>query len=233
MADLLLVHGSCMGAWVWQAVLPALAALGHRACAIDLPGRDGRPCTLADHAATIHAALTGPTVLVGHSAGGFAIEAAAGDPRVSGLIHIAAYVPQPGRSLADLRRAGPAQPMRGTFEVSPDRTSYRFRPDRCADLFFHDCPDAAALTARMGAEPLAPQETAFPPGPLPALPRAAIICTDDRAIPPDWQRAMAAGLPQIDLPSGHCPFLSMPDRLAQTLHGLLGGMENATNPVAG
>lgn len=235
MARLLLVHGSCFGGWAWDRVIPALAALGHSARAIDLPGRDGAGCTLADHARAIGAALDGPTVLVGHSAGGYSITAAAemAGRGVAGLIYLAAYVPQTGRSLADLRRSGPSQPMRGAFELSADRVHYRFRPERCADLFFHDCPDPAAATARMGPEPLAPQETPFPAlHRAPAPPCAAIICTADRAIPPDWQRQMAKGMPQTDLPSGHCPFLSMPERLAAVLDLALNGPGFATGTVA-
>ena len=218
----LLVPGSGFGAWAFDRLIPELAALGHQARAIDLPGRDGRAATLDDHARAIRAALAGQTILIGHSAGGYPITAAAqtAPDLVSGLIYLAAYIPRPGKSLADLRRAGHAQPMRGAFQISPDCASYRFDPARCADLFFHDCPDAAALTARMGPEPIAPQETPFP-GPLPILPRAALIARDDRAIPHDWQRAMAAGMAQEELASGHCPHLSMPGPLAQAIHRIL------------
>lgn len=220
MVEVLLVHGSCFGAWAWEAVIPALAQQGHRARAIDLPGRGGAQTTLKAQAAAIVAALTAPTVLVGHSAGGFAISAAAetAPDLVLGLIFVAAYVPKPGLSLADMRRAGPSQPLRGSFRLTPDRRAYSFDPDRCAELFFHDCPNAQAATARMCLEPVAPQET--PLSVLRPLPRAAVICTEDRAIPPDYQTAMAEGLPHLRLASGHAPFLSMPANLAAKLHQL-------------
>lgn len=225
MAEVLLIHGSGFGGWCWDALIPALAHHGHHARAIDLPGRGGTPTTLADQARAIDAVLTAPTILVGHSAGGFPITAAA-SPHVTGLIYLAAYIPQPGQSVASLRRAGPSQPMKGAFRITPDRSAYSFAPDRCHDLFFHDCPDADKASARMCAEPIAPQETPLPHGPT--RPATAIICTEDRAIPPDWQRSMAKGLAQIDLPSGHCPFLSMPGRLAETLDQLIRGIENPT-----
>lgn len=216
MAKVLLVPGSCFGAWVWDRVIPALTAYGHDVRAMDLPGRDGADVSLNDHAEAILAAIKGPAVLVGHSAGGFPITLAAAmaPEKVQALIYVAAYIPQPGKSLADLRRAGPSQPMRGAFQISADRASYRFDPARCADLFFHDCLD---MTARMGPEPIRPQETPFP-CPLPDIPRAAVIAMDDRAIPPDWQRHMAAGMAQEELPSGHCPHLSMPAALAALIH---------------
>lgn len=229
MAEILLIHGSGFGAWAWGWSIPALTVLGHKARAIDLPGRDGAGTTLEEQARAIVAAIQGPTILVGHSAGGFPITLAAclAPDRVHGLIYLAAYIPQPGKSLADLRRAGPSQPMRGAFQISADRASYRFAPERCESLFFHDCPDPAKLMDRMGPEPIRPQETPFP-GPLPNLPRAAIIACDDRAIPPDWQRTMATGMTQEELQSGHCPHLSMPGPLAAVIDRLI-----ATGFVAG
>lgn len=219
MAEILLIHGSGFGAWAWERLIPGLAALGHTARAIDLPGRDGAEVTLDELAYAILAATPAPTLLVGHSAAGLPITRAAAlaPDRVIGLIYLAAYIPQPGRSLADLRRMGPSQPMRGAFHISPNRQSYRFDPARCRALFFHDTDD---MTDRMGPEPIGPQETPFP-GPLPKLPRAAIIARDDRAIPPDWQRAMAAGMAQEELASGHCPHLSMPEPLAAVIDRLI------------
>lgn len=219
MAEVLLIPGSCFGAWAWDREIPVLSAYGHVVQAIDLPGRDGADVSLNDHAKAILAAIKGRAVLVGHSAGGFPITLAAAmaPDKVQALIYVAAYIPQPGKSLADLRRAGPSHPMRGAFQISADGASYRFDPARCADLFFHDTDD---LTDQMGPEPIRPQETAFP-CPIPDLPRAAIIARDDRAIPEGWQRAMAAGMAQEELPSGHCPHLSMPDALAALIHRLI------------
>lgn len=228
MVEVLLIHGSCYGAWAWDKLIPALGTLGIRARALDLPGRNGEPTTLKTQAKAVVDALTGPTVLLGHSAGGYVISAAAelaaelAPNRVTGLIYLCAYIPQLGLSLADMRRAGPSQPLKGAIDVTPDRSAYRFDPARSAALFFHDCPDPDPFIARMGAEPILPQETALPSlHRCTALPRAAIICTDDRAIPPDYQRHMAQGLPQTVLASGHSPFLSMPDTLAREIDGCL------------
>lgn len=220
MAEMLLIHGSCYGAWAFDRLIAALAGLGVKARAIDLPGRGGGVTSLAEQAEAIVAALDGPTVLVGHSAGGFAITAAAelAPEKVAGLIYLCAYVPAPGQSLADMRRAGPSQPLKGSFRLTADRKAYGFAPTRAKALFFHDCPDADAAIARLCLEPVAPQETAFPAlHHAPNLPRAAIICADDRAIPPAYQAQMAAGMALTTLASGHSPFLSMPDRLAEAL----------------
>lgn len=218
MAEFLLIHGAGHGAWAWEAVIPALAAFGHNARAINLPGRGGAATTLTAQAKAIVAAMRGPTVLVGHSAGGFAITAAAAmaPERVARLIYLCAFIPQPGRSIADLRRACPEMGLRGSYRVAADRQSFSFDPETAKPLFFHDCPDPSGAVARMCAEPVAPQETALEV--LPNLPRAAIFCSKDRAIPLAYQRKMAAGISVWrELPAGHSPFLSMPGALAAAL----------------
>jgi len=50
----LLVHGGSVGAWSWAAVVRQLEKLGHRALAVDLPGRgenrpDPKTITLSTH----------------------------------------------------------------------------------------------------------------------------------------------------------------------------------------
>lgn len=226
MAEIVLIHGSCFDGRAWDALAPHLRDLGHLVCAIDLPGRGGAETTLAQQGQAVAAAITGKALLVGHSAGGYPITMAAelAPERVAGLIYLAGYVPRAGASVADLRRAGPAQPMKGSFRLSADRRAYAFDPAAAREMFFHDCPDPAGLTEGLGLEATAPQETAF--GPLthsPHLPRAAIIATRDRAIPPDWQRQMAGGIAQHDIPTGHCPHLVSPVSLAQLIGRILDG----------
>lgn len=230
MAEFLLIHGSCHGAWCWHRVIPALAALGHNARAIDLPGhgRDRTPAeqvTLATYAQAIVDALHGPTIVVGHSMAGYPITAAAElDPRnIAALVYLCAYAPKSGLSLADMRRAGPRQPLAPAIRLDASRTSFTFAPELANDLFYHDCPaEAQALAALcLCLQPILPQET-----PLTTtarsqdLPRHYIRCAEDRAIPPEYQATMAQGFAPghySSLPASHSPFFSMPDRVAQRL----------------
>lgn len=232
--DILLIHGSCHGAWCWDGVLTALAAWGRNARAIDMPGRGASPIPmeragLADFAETILADIAaaggGPVTLVGHSAGGYAITAAAeaAPHLVARLVYLCAYVPRPGLSLAQMRRAGPRQPLAGHLRLSADRRTFSFAPESVPGLFFHDCPDPAAAGARLVAEAVAPQETALPfTARASALPRHYVRCTADRVIPPEFQAEMAAAFgPEVtDFPTGHSPFLAAPDDLAALLDRL-------------
>ena len=181
-----------------------------------------RTFTMPELAAAIVQALDRPTVLVGHSAGGFPITAAAEkDPtRIAALVYLCAYVPQAGQSLAQMRRDGPSQPLARSFRLNADRTTFTFDPAIAADRFYHDCPPhiAAMALSRLTPQPLAPQETALPAtARAKRLPRHYIRCTADRTIPPAYQTAMAAGIPVTDLPTGHSPFLAAPEALAQRL----------------
>ena len=220
MSEFLLIHGACHAAWAWDRVIPALAALGHGARALDLPGRGGH-ATLDEQARAVLDALRGPTVLVAQSAGGFAMTAAAQmDPAlVAGLIYVCAYVPKPGMSLADMRRAGPRQPLAGSFRLSPDRRAFWFDAGMAPALFFHDCPDLQGATAWLCADSVAVMETALPDtARAEALPRGYLICDDDRAIPPEYQEVLAMGIAaQAHLPCGHSPFLAMPEALAEAI----------------
>jgi pimeloyl-ACP methyl ester carboxylesterase len=168
MADFLLIHGSGHGAWAWRDVIPRLRDLGHEARAIDLPGHgdDRTPLEairLETYRDAILSALGDRTVLVGHSMGGYPITAAAeaAPARVAALVYLCAYVPVAGLSLADMRRAGPRQPLAPAIRRAEDGLSFTFDPAMARELFYHDCPDEAVAfaTARLCRQPVLPQET--------------------------------------------------------------------------
>lgn len=227
MSDILLIHGAAHGAWCWHRVIPALERLGHSARAIDLPGNGDDTTPAADVTLDLYAdailnATRGPTILVGHSMGGFPITAAAqaAPDRFTALIYLCAYLPRPGWTLAEMRKAGPSQPLAGAFRVDATRTTFTFDPEQSPALFYHDCPpdDVALAARRLCPQPIRPQETPIPDtSRAESLPRFYIRCTDDRAIPSDYQTTMSATLPPDHiraLATSHSPFFSAPAALA-------------------
>lgn len=219
MADFILIAGACHRAGVWRDVLAPLAALGHSAKAISLHGD-----SMAQYGQAILAASPKGAVLVGHSAGGFAAHSAAlADPDyVGGVMYLCAFIPQHRQSVAALRRAAPQDALGPA--IRRHGAQYSFDPDAAQRLFFHDCPNPAAHVAGLRPDPIAPMQTALPDLPN-SVPRAAILCEQDRAIDVAYQAQMAAAIPnQARLPCGHAPFFAMPDILAQQLDILATGM---------
>ncbi len=228
MAHFLLVHGSSHGAWCWRDVIPALETRGHTCRAIDLPshGGDSTPVndvTLDLYAQAINRRIEGPTILVGHSAGGYAITAAAErDPtNISRLVFVAAYVPEDGKSLIDLKNEADDQPLDGALDVASDRKSFRFRPDKIGALAYHDCPPGTVEMAQhlLGWQAIAPQTTRL--GLTDAsgkIAKTAIVTTQDRIIPTQHQRHMSRAIPDTrDIDTGHSPFFAAPDTLSHLL----------------
>lgn len=230
MADFLLIHGSCHGAWCWRDLIPALASLGHSVRAIDLPGHgaDRTPVaevTLEAYARAILGAIDAPVTLVGHSMAGFPITLAAelAPEKIARLVYVCAYVPVPGMSLADMRRAGPRQPLLEAIEVAAEGATFSFRPEKVGDKLYHDCPPGTVdfAQAHLCAQPILPQAT-----PIAALDRWAgvekhyILCAEDRAIPPEYQATMSAAFPPdhvTRMPTSHSPFFADPAGLARAL----------------
>src|SRR3954462_842085 len=93
----LLIHGGFVDGSGWRGVYDRLRAQGHRVAVVQNP-----TVTLeGDVAATkqILDSLDGKAVLVGHSYGGVVITETGSDPRVAGLVYIAAFAPDKGESV--------------------------------------------------------------------------------------------------------------------------------------
>ncbi|SFR44474.1 Pimeloyl-ACP methyl ester carboxylesterase [Yoonia tamlensis] len=227
MAEFLLVHGSCHGAWCWAHVIAQLRAAGHGARAIDLPshGADRTPpadVTLDLYAKAIVDAIETPVVLVGHSMAGYPITEAANlaPEKIAQLVYLCAYAPVIGKSTAQMRRMADEQPLRDAIIVAQDRVTFTIDPAKARAKFYHDVDPARAQWAirQLGPQPILPQETAVTN--LPDVPRHYIRCTDDRTIPPAFQAKMTEGWPAetvSEMATSHSPFLSAPVELAAQL----------------
>jgi pimeloyl-ACP methyl ester carboxylesterase len=233
-ADILLVHGSCHGAWCWRDLIPALTALGHHPRAIDLPshGEDPPPVadvTLESCAQAVVDALGKDTVVLGHSWGGFPITRAAdiAPERISRLIYLCAYTPWDGHALADMRRAAPRQPLMQAVVKSEDGLSYTIDPAQTHAAFYHDCP---AGTEDFANARLCPQSIRAQSDPITLgdghrkTPRSYIRCLDDQTIPPEFQITMTQDWPAADvyeMATSHSPFFSDPTGLAALIDRIL------------
>jgi pimeloyl-ACP methyl ester carboxylesterase len=97
--NIVLVHGAFADGTSWSKIIPLLEAEGFNVVAVQNPST-----SLADDVAAtkrIIALQDGPVLLVGHSWGGAVITQAGDDPKVAGLVYVAAYAPEAGQSAND------------------------------------------------------------------------------------------------------------------------------------
>ena len=94
--NVVLVHGGFVDGSGWEGVYKALKKNGYAVTIVQ-----NATTSLADDVATTKRAIAlqnGPVILVGHSYGGAVITEAGNDPKVAGLVYIAAFAPDRGES---------------------------------------------------------------------------------------------------------------------------------------
>lgn len=226
---LALLHGSELGAWIWDDVVPLLR---HPALAVDLPGRGSRPAdrrtlTLRDAvdsvAEDIDRWAVPHVVVVAHSFSGVLVPAitAAADARVVAAVMVGASVPQAGKAWVDRLPASQRLPLRLMYKVRPAGMLSPARQNRktlCNDL--DEGTTTEFLQRRVPEAPhllLDPVPTAELP---PRVPWHFVRLLGDRSISPTARDTMLAELPEPavhDLATGHLPMLSHRQQLADLL----------------
>lgn len=96
--NIVLVHGAFVGGSGWRPVYDRLVKDGYHVTITQQP-----LTSLADDVASVKRTLAltdGPAILVGHSYGGAVITQAGNDPRVAGLVYIAAHALDEGETEA-------------------------------------------------------------------------------------------------------------------------------------
>jgi pimeloyl-ACP methyl ester carboxylesterase len=117
--SIVFVHGIWADGSSFSKVIPALHAEGHEVLAAQY-GLD----TVAGDVAATRAALrrvSSPAILVGHSYGGTVITAAGTDPRVAGLVYIAALAPDADETSQSQQAKFPVTDVFSYVEVSDGR----------------------------------------------------------------------------------------------------------------
>lgn len=97
--NIVLVHGAFADGSGWRGVYDELTGRGYAVSIVQNP-----LTSFADDVAATRRVLNrqdGPVILVGHSYGGSVITEAGGDPKVVGLVYVAAFAPEVGQSTLD------------------------------------------------------------------------------------------------------------------------------------
>lgn len=233
MTTFVLVHGSGQNASCWSRVASALAARGHAVHAPDLPKRETL-WTIEHHAARIAESVVVPdAVVVAHSLCGIFLPSVARLRACRLLVHLAAVIPEPGKSVRDQFTAEPAMFAPEWIAAGARWFDPTQRDSLAREFLFHDCEPSALPWSLGSVEAIQTQGLVVQPAPCtarPDTPSVAIVATQDRTLTPDWCRRACRRLlhrEPIEFDSGHCPQNSRPELLADLLDRLARG-ESAT-----
>jgi pimeloyl-ACP methyl ester carboxylesterase len=213
--NIILVHGAWADGSSWSKVIPILKNAGYRVIAVQLPLH-----SLADDVATVKRAIElfgGPTILVGHSYGGFVItNAAYNNPIVTGLVYIAAFVPDEGESLSNF--VDPSKLPQGLLVFDSGGFGY-INPEMFPQAFAQDVNSTEAKIMATVQKPINQSVLGEKSGP-PAwkhLPTWYQVSESDHMIPPDAERQFANRInaTTISINSSHASLVSHPDEIAQ------------------
>jgi pimeloyl-ACP methyl ester carboxylesterase len=211
--NIVLVHGAFADGSSWSGVIRLLQARGFHVTAVQQP----LTSLEADVAITRHvlAMQDGPTLLVGHSYGGVIITVAGNAPNVAGLVYVAAYAPDEGENIADLKALGPG--VSGAGHVKVDTLGYAWIEREA----FRDCfaADVDPVTARVMAATQMPWKIPTDRVGHPAWrtrPSWYQVSAQDQMISPKLQVLMAARMKAqvMTLQASHASAVSVPGDVA-------------------
>jgi pimeloyl-ACP methyl ester carboxylesterase len=216
--NVVLVHGAWADGSSWAKVIPLLEKAGLNAVAVQNPLTSYEEDVAATKRAI--ALQDGPVILVGHSYGGLVITDVGADPKVAGLVYVAAFAPDVGVPIAELGKEFPPPP--GGAELRPDSTGYLTMSAKGVTEFFaQDLKPAEKklIFATQGAT----NSTLFGAKAANAAwkskPTWYVVAANDRMIQPDLERkfAKAMNATTISVPSSHVPMLSHPADVAKLI----------------
>lgn len=226
--DIILVPGLWLNGSCWDAVTPVLERAGHRARALTLPGMDStdtdrRGITLRDHVDPVVAAIDtadGPVLLVGHSAGSGIAHAAvdARPDRIARAVYIGGFPCIDGEPLLEGFAAKDGEVVMPNWrEAGEEANIIDFDEAALARLY----ADAIPVPERVLTDPVTLHDERRYAVPVTA------VCPEYTAADlrgwveagegPVRELARIHDVSYVDLPGGHWPQLTQPDRLARIL----------------
>ena len=213
--SIVLVHGGFVDGSGWEDVYKILKTDGYEVGVVQNP-----TISLADDVAVtrrVIGAQKGPVVLVGHSYGGVVVTEAGNDPKVAGLVYIAAFVPDAGESVGSLIKdpppGAPVPPILAPLDGFLALDKAKFANSFAADVepkraeFMADSQVPWGLDALNGAV----SKPAWK-----SKPSWYLVATADKMIPPPAQQAMSkrAKSTVVEVEGSHAVYVSQPKAVA-------------------
>jgi pimeloyl-ACP methyl ester carboxylesterase len=216
--SIVLVHGAFADGSSWDRVTPLLEASGYHVIAVYDP-----MSSLADDVAATRRAIErapGPVLLVGHSYGGAVITDAGNDPKVVGLVYVAAFVPDTGESINDLGKGAPPPPWLSQLVV--DSGGFASLPaETVASDFAQDLPAAERrlIAAKQGPIAVKAFDDRIRAAAWHTRPVTYVRAELDHMIDPGAQAVMAkrANARLVNVKASHVAMLSKPREVAAAI----------------
>jgi pimeloyl-ACP methyl ester carboxylesterase len=216
--NIVLVHGAWADGSCWSEVIALLEAKGLHVVAVQNP-----LTSFADDVAAtkrIIALQNGPVILVGHSYAGVVITEAGNDPKVVGLVYVAAFAPAEGESINSASKPYPPAPLGSELQLDAQGFLTATRKGIAEDMA-QDLPQKQQqiLTATQGQTAASVFGATVTKAAWKSKPSWAVIAGHDRAIPPELEKDEAANIKatSITLPANHLAMLSHPREVAELI----------------
>jgi len=214
--NVVLVHGAWADGSSWSKIIPLLQAKGLHGVAAQNPLN-----SIADDVASTNRLINaqdGPVLLVGHSYGGAVITEAGNNPKVAGLVYVAAFAPDTGETCGGLAQNFPTTPLFG--KIRPIEDGYLMLTQKGVEEDF--AQDLTPEERHLVFAVQGPTQGAILGTPLKAAawhskPSWFVIASNDRAIAPEQEASTAKrmGSKTLTLASSHLPMLSHPKEVAE------------------
>ena len=216
--NVVLVHGAFADGSSWSKVIPLLLARGHRVTSVAIPLTSYEQDVAATRRAI--AAQDGPVLLVGHSYGGVVITEAGNDPKVAGLVYVAAFAPDANQSISEISSGFPKPP--GLDELRPLPDGFLLLTAKGIEEDFAQDATTAEKAILVAVQPQTASAV------FEAMPKAAawrskpshyIVAGKDRMIAPEQEQSMAQkiGAKMTTLSSSHAVMLAHAKEVAQVI----------------
>lgn len=216
--NIVLVHGAFADGSSWAKVITILQAKGYHVTAVQNP-----LTSFADDVAATNRALalrTDPVILVGHSWGGAVITEAGVDPKVAGLVYVAAFATNSDEIVGDIGKNYPPQAT-FTAPIIDAQGFMSLSTDAIVNHFAWDLPasEAQALAATQTPILVSAFDTKVSHVAWETKPSWYIVATKDQAIAPDEERFFAKRMKATttELETSHVAMLSKPKDVAAVI----------------
>lgn len=208
--SIVFAHGLWADGSCFSKLIPPLQAEGYEVMASQ-HGLD----SVATDVAAVKACLTrvsSPAMLVGHSYGGTLITHAGADPRVAGLVYIAALAPDADETSESLLGKFPATAVFDHLEVTDGRLWVKKSGTKhfCGDL---SAEEQKFLYATQGAPVANLLQQKVEGTAWKVKPSWYVLATQDETVNPEMQRFVSKRMKAIvtEVASSHVTMLSRPD----------------------